>query len=529
MRLICFFIITVLTAWNRMAFGQENTRDGSISGSFETNTIYYMKDSKINAEAPFDRFGSNNYLKFDYRIGKFSAGLMYEAYLPVLQGYPGELKESDIVFKYASFEDRGLSVLAGDFYDQFGSGLVFRAYEDRTLGLNTSVEGIRLEYRYGNMLTFKGIYGRPRRYMKRAECELRGADITADIAAALGWENSILTLGGSYVSRYERYTGTEETIDPSVDAYSLRLGWGNGGWSFQGELVKKTSDAAEYNAWKNQHGSAVLLELGYTGTNVGVLLTGRRLEYMDFRSSRESQGIGEGINYIPALTRQYTYSLANLNPYAAQMNGEIGGQVDLYYLFPKGSVLGGKRGMKVALNFSTYYDLKPKSDGKGYEAVDFGDELLFRDLSADVTKEWNKRFKTIFMYSFQTYNPLITGHESDGWDTHVIVGDFTYKLNPRNSFRLELQYLWMKADKKEWVAGMLEYNLAPAWSFFVSDMYNYGDTDLHYYTGGISFAKSRSRIALNFGRNRAGYNCSGGICRATPAYTGFNLSLTTSF
>lgn len=529
MKFYCILGIVVSVLWGMPVLGQENPREGSLSGSFETNTIYYMKDNKIGADAPFDRFGSNNYLKFDHRIGKFSAGLMYEAYLPVLQGYPVGMKNSDIVFKYASFEDKGLSVLAGDFYDQFGSGLVFRAYEDRTLGLNTSIEGIRLEYRYGNMLTFKGIYGRPRRYMERAESQLRGADVTADLAAALGWERSFLNFGGSYVSRYERYTGTDEMVDPSVDAYSLRLGWGRDCWSIQGELVKKSADAAEYNDWKNQRGSAVLLEIGYTGSNVGILLTGRRLEYMDFRSGRDALGIGEGINYIPALTRQYTYSLANLNPYAAQINGEIGGQADFYYLFKKGSVLGGRRGMKLALNFSTYYDLKAKSDGKGFEALDFGKELLFRDFSLDVTKEWTKHFKSVFMYSFQTYNPLITGHESDKWDTHIFVGDFTYKVSPRRSLRLEVQYRWMKVDSKEWVAGMLEYNIAPSWSFFVSDMYNYGDTDLHYYTGGVSFAKSRSRVALNFGRHRAGYDCSGGICRATPAYTGLNLTLTTSF
>ena len=105
----------------------------------------------------------------------------------------------------------------------------------------------------------------------------------------------------------------------------------------------------------------------------------------------------------------------------------------------------------------------------------------------------------------------------------------TYKLNVKNSFRLELQHLWTEQDQKEWMAGLLEYNMAPRWSVFAADMYNYGDTDLHYYSAGVSYAVSRTRVALNYGRNRAGYNCSGGVCRFVPAYTGFNLSLTTSF
>ena len=64
---------------------------GYLTGSFETNSIYYVDDAKTNAIVPDDRFGSNNYLKLDYYRGRFSAGVQAEAYLPVLQGYPTEL------------------------------------------------------------------------------------------------------------------------------------------------------------------------------------------------------------------------------------------------------------------------------------------------------------------------------------------------------------------------------------------------------------------------------------------------------
>lgn len=529
MKKYCYLGMLLSVLGINTVVAQQVSREGFLSGSFETNTIYYLPDSKIKAEAPDDRFGSNNYLKFDYRLGKFAAGLMYEAYLPVLQGMPGELKDGKIVFKYAMFEDRGLNVRVGDFYEQFGSGLLFRAYEDRALGLNTSIEGVRLVYHYGDLVTLKGIYGHPRKYMDRAESQVRGMDLSLNLSSLFDLQQSFLTLEGSFLSRYERYTGTSEDVDASVDGYSFRLGWEYNGFTLKGELVKKTGDAASYNDWKNRKGSAGLVEIGYSGNNLGVLLSGRRLEFMEFRSSRDAIGIGEGVNYLPSLTRQYTYSLANLNPYATQGNGEIGGQVDFYYNFPRDSKLGGRRGMKIALNFSTYYDLKAKKDGDGFEVLDFGDELLFRDLSVDITKTLSPSFKCILMYAMQSFNPLITGHKPAEWKSNLVVLDVTYKLNVKNSFRLELQHLWTEQDQKEWMAGLLEYNMAPRWSVFASDMYNYGDTDLHYYSAGVSYVVSRTRVALNYGRNRAGYNCSGGVCRFVPAYTGFNLSLTTSF
>ena len=104
-----------------------------------------------------------------------------------------------------------------------------------------------------------------------------------------------------------------------------------------------------------------------------------------------------------------------------------------------------------------------------------------------------------------------------------------YKFTPKFSTRLELQYLTTHEDEKDWMAALLEVNFAPTWSIYVSDMYNHGDTKVHYYNIGASYAKSRTRVALSYGRNREGYVCSGGVCRTLPAYTGLNLSVTTSF
>lgn len=77
---------------------QEETPDrskGYLTGSFETNSIYYRDDPTIKAISPEDHIGSNNYLKLDYYHGKFSAGVQLEAYLPRLYGYPSELGSGD--------------------------------------------------------------------------------------------------------------------------------------------------------------------------------------------------------------------------------------------------------------------------------------------------------------------------------------------------------------------------------------------------------------------------------------------------
>jgi hypothetical protein len=139
------------------------------------------------------------------------------------------------------------------------------------------------------------------------------------------------------------------------------------------------------------------------------------------------------------------------------------------------------------------------------------------------------------MYAVQDYNKerkeYVRGQEYSYYigTSHVVVADLLYKWTKAFSTRLELQYLHSKDYMKDWLAGLLEVSFAPHWSVFASDMYNHGDSKIHYYNAGVSFSIEHLRVAAGYGRYKAGYLCSGGVCRPVPAYTGANLTLTASF
>lgn len=499
----------------------------SLAGSFETNSIYYFEDSETKAIAPENNLGSNNYLKLDYRYNKFKAGIQYEAYLPVLQGLPGGQHGSDLVFRYASFQDSSLTVTAGDFYEQFGNGLILRAYEERTLGLNTAIEGIHVAYSFGGIARLKALAGRPREFMGRAESIVKGASLHVDLASLLQFNQSSLSAEANYLNRYVRYAG-QAAIDPNVNTYSFKANWLRGPLSLQGEYAYKTKDPSVYGGDLNKDGSALLVELGYTAPGFGSLLSFRRLEYMQFGTSRGIAGIGRDLNYLPALTRQYSYSLANLQPHNTMGNGEIGGQLDLRYRMKRSTVLGGRYGTKVALNAAAYYNLKGNAR-EGYEFLRTGDTRFYQDINIDLEKRISSDLNLHLLYTHQVYNPVVIGKENGLYFSQVAVADLTWKAAASRSFRFELQHLWSKDSYKNWTAALAEYTVSSSWSFFAGDMYNYGDTGIHYYNSGCSYTASRTRFALNYGRNREGVICVGGICLYMPAYTGFNLSITSSF
>lgn len=522
-------------------FAQDDERDkpkGNLSGSFETNTIYYVNDSKSTSSTPEGHFGSNNYLKLDYTKGRFSAGVQLEGYLPALYGYDisiyGTGKKFMLANKYVRWQDDNFTVHVGDIYEQFGSGLIFRSYEDRALGFNNSVEGVFASYNFNNYVTLKGLYGRPRLYDTYADSWVRGGDLLVSVNDMFDTYDWLLSVEGSFINRYISRSTVPQLFqeiitNTNVNMYSGRLNFEYSGFHFSGEYVGKSEDMFS-NTMEMIPGNAILAEAGYNGKGFSLLGTFRRTEGMTTgliygdETHGTNLGIGNNLNFIPSLTRQYTYLLANLYPYRVDPYGEIGGQFDAYYTFR--SQNDRRKKWSFHLNFSTFYSLESSMTGKN--------KLMWQDLNFDVERQWNRKLKTSLLYTWQQNNYM--GAYEAPFKSHIFVYDMTYKINTLNSFRLELQYLYspvknfdIEFNEGDWVAALFEYNFAPSWSFYASDMYNIDHSKLHYYNFGFSYTKGRTRVQLSYGRNKEGYICSGGVCRRTPAYTGFNLSLTSSF
>ena len=527
-------VLALLALASTLAHAQDDNKKGYLTGSFETNTIYYRDDSKTEAKSPEDHFGSNNYLKLDYYQGKFAVGVQLEAYEPVLVGYPAELEKAKLTNYYVSWADKDFSVTAGTFYEQFGSGLLFRSWEDRMLGLNNAVMGARFTYNYKNIVGVKAIWGTPRFGMDFSDTQVRGVDVSFSLSDLLRWQNSSLSIEGGALNRYEKINIDlkEEGGKPYSNGFSGRVNFERFGFTAKGEYVdggnKYYNFIHDDKLYVKKRANAQLLELGYSGNGLGINLTGRRLEWMSSEIIAGNGSTSNLLNYVPAMSTQYTYMLTNLHPHTPQIgdvtkaiSGEMGGQLDVFYHFKRGTVIGGKRGLKLHANFSTYYALEKEGTAQ------MGN-LSFRDFSIDVEKQWTKSFKMNLLYSMQEYSPSYGASKTTNL-SNIFVADLQYKFTPSFSTRMELQYLTTQEDKKDWMAALLEINFAPAWSIYGSDMYNHGKDKIHYYNVGASYAKSRTRVALSYGRNKEGYVCSGGVCRTIPKYTGANLTITTSF
>jgi hypothetical protein len=389
--------------------------------------------------------------------------------------------------------------------------------------------GARFAYNWDDKIAFKAIWGMPRLGMEFTDTQVRGADLSVSLSNIIGLDDILLSVEGSVLNKYTKIgiEAEEAGGKPNSLGFSGRLNFDWNGFFAKGEYVDLGKKLV---ALETKRGNAQLVELGYNGRGLGVTMTGRRLEWMGQNILTNSTSSANLISYVPAMSTQYTYMLTTLHPYNPQVgdastmafnSGEIGGQVDAFYNFRRGTKIGGKRGMKVHANFSTYYTLAQEGTAQA-------GNLLFRDFSFDVERQWTKEFKMVLLYSLQEYNPGY-GQYKTTWLSNIFVADLLYKYTDTFSTRLELQYLQTRQDQKDWMAALIEVNFAPSWSIFASDMYNHGSTNVHYYNAGVSYSKSRTRVSLGYGRYRKGKICSGGVCRTIPAYTGANFSITTSF
>lgn len=520
---------------------------GEIHGNFQADLQYYREDSVIGAELVNEKVRMNGFANLIYTNGNFSAGLRYESYLNTLLGFPTGYRGNGIPYRFASFTNDNLSVTVGNFYEQFGNGLIFRSYEERGLGYDNAMDGVRLKYEFKKGLTLKGIIGKQRLYFDYGEGIVRGIDGELNLNQFLtGWEEkkTKITVGGSFVSKYQQDQSSLYNLPENVGAWSGRFNLLRGKFNFNGEYAFKVNDPSADNGFLYNEGKAYFVQGSYSTKGFGFTISAKGVDNMSFRSDRNASVTDLLINFQPALTRQHTYNLlATLYPYATQPNGEMAVQAEMVYKIKKKSLLGGKYGTGILFNYSTAYNIDTtgindlETTRKGYSSnlLSFGKEQYFNEINVEITKKLNKKIKGVITYSNLFFNQdVIQGKPGvDNIKANVGIIDVTYKINRKNAIRTELQGLFTKQDMQDWATILIEYTFSPHWFVAVLDQYNYGNKkdgqQIHYYFGSFGYVKGANRIQLGYGRQRAGIFCVGGVCRNVPAANGLTLSVTSSF
>ena len=473
--------LTILIALFPLALYAQEEADSSgisVSGSIESNIYISQYDEAIGTERYDEWALTNTYANVDVESRYIDAGARFEFLKHPLPGYEEQFRGWGVPYYYIKGKIKGAELTLGTFYEQFGSGLTLRTYEERTLGIDNSILGARLVLNPLKGMTIKALTGKQRRYWGHSDALLSGVDAQHTFPLT-------------------------RSIDDN-HPYA--------------EYAHKSDDPSATNGYQGGSGKAYIFSAKYEKDNFSLLLRTKRTENLLARSERTQAGLAARVNFMPSFSEFYAdYDLSSSFP-APQPESEQAYQAKMTYNFPEGTMLGGKYGTSLTLNFSHARSLHKDEGGTFYQ-----------DISAIIDKKINEAFSLKFLYINQIYNATILDDGDEKVHNNIFVADATYEFNERLSLNADLEYLTSTYYEGDWLYGKLSLTVSPHWTFAVSDEWNCGMTKLHYWYGEVGFTAGSHELSVGYGRVSSAYLCVDGLCHLDPPMKGLFISYNYEF
>ena len=168
----------------------------------------------------------------------------------------------------------------------------------------------------------------------------------------------------------------------------------------------------------------------------------------------------------------------------------------------------------------------------------------YREVYADIElrkmKIFGKKLALHIGGQYQYFNQQLYQLEGEK-NVESIAGfiETTINITRKSSIRTEFQVQHAPKELGTTGFGLIEFNMAPHWSFSVTDMWNFipnenyfikvNQKSHHYFSIFGSYTKGVNRLTLAYVKQMEGIVCTGGVCRVEPTYSGLRAQLTTSF
>lgn len=525
---------------------------GQLSGDFTLNSNFFLRDTTIflgQIPPQYDKqlSSAEAWLYLDYRISGFDFTVRFDAFQNSGLINPQEAyTEQGLGFWSISKNFGDLEITGGSFYDQIGNGVLMRAYEDRNLGLDNAIQGARVKYYLDDRFTFMAFTGRQKRRFDYFNQIIKGGYLEGYFPLDSAGLVSLYSGVGALNRTLDDETVQDELIPninlqpletrftPSYNVYAFNQ---YNTFTFDKihintEIAYKTEEAIlnqTGNQLINSDGLFLQTAVSYAQPGLGASVQYRYSDNFVIRTDPTFNNTGNPtqglITILTPINRQNVKRLpARYNP-AAFFFGESGFQAEITWSPAKATTL--------TFNYSDVME-----DGSS--------SRLYREYFAKGEQRLNRAWKlgagaqrllyNQLLYEFQVADEATNSEIVETW-TPFIEADWRFK--PRQSLHFEAQYLHTEQDQGSFAWGLLEYSLAPQWTFAVGDMINVEplingterqEVDIiHYYTASASYTKKQTRLMASFVKQPQGVNCTGGVCRVEPAFSGLRLQMSTNF
>jgi hypothetical protein len=522
---------------------------GTLSGDLMMNLNFFQRDTNIKAanNPLYDNYlsGGESWLNVRYNTNGFTFFVRADGfYNSNLKNPTSAMTDFGVGAWSISKDFKDLSLTVGTIYDQLGSGILFRAYEDRALLIDNALVGVELKYRLNDKIMLKGFTGQQKNNNQvnnsRYAPVIKGFGAEGDFSAGqvhllpgIGILNRTLD-AVSYNTTVERIKTQDSNnhFEPVYNMYAFAgyntLVYKNFSWYIEGDY--KTHEAiVENNLLVDKPGDLEYTSLSIGKKGIALSLNGKRTRDFVMRTSANEVLLDGMLNRQPVIAVQRPERLIARYTPASQDISELAGSATLN-LSPND-----------VTNFVlSYTNINTLENTK-----------LYREAYAEGIyqgwKSWLFQVGVQYLeYNVYVYQVALSHIEHPVLYSVTPFAEITYRVTDTKSFRAELQYMNSDQDYGSWAFALLEYNVAPRWSISVSDMYNvsinknsdnpnYSDPGFsvkkanNYPSVYAAYTKGPHRFSLAYVKQVDGINCTGGVCRYEPAFSGVKATITTSF
>jgi hypothetical protein len=525
---------------------------GTFSGDLMMNLNFFMKDTNIKASGNplYDNAlsGSDAWLSMRYAINGYTFFARADGFdNSNLKNPVSPNTDFGIGAWSITKEMDDLSITVGSIYDQIGSGILFRSYEDRGLLIDNALMGFQLKYKFSDKFSMKGFTGQMKnnnsdnnlinnvRYAPVVKGISGEGDLNvgkAHLVPGFGALNR--TLDGASMNNVAAGINALDTADRFLPRYNMyaftaynTLTYKNLSWYVEGAY--KTHEAIlitnqydpHFGKLADRDGNIVYTSVNYGRKGLALSLTGKRTEDFTMRTSPNETVLKGMLNWQPIVAVMRPLRLMSRYTPASQDQSEMAGTAQ----------------MNISPNDVTTFTLT-------YTHINtLTNEKLYREAYAEGVYQGMDKWVLEGGVQYIEYN--LDAYQIRSIPFLTLYGitpfaELTYKITDNKSLRMEMQYMHANQDYGSWAFALLEYNIAPKWSFTISDMYNvkpnpgadnlnYKNPGNHYYNFFMAHTRGANRFTLAYVKQVDGINCSGGVCRYEPAFSGVKATVTSSF
>lgn len=550
-----YFFLFVFTITTLVSNAQDEKKV-AVNGAFQSTLNYFIKDVRIGA-ANIPQYegrplGADAWFNVNADFGKWKGGVRFDFF-----------HNSNLLNPSSSYTARGLgiwfletdyknfSLRIGAIYNQIGSGIIYRAYEERPLLIDTALKGGQLSYKTESNWDITVFAGRQRFLFSSYDAFLYGGKVEGFMSMGkkddvfltpgLGFLGKRLSDGsvGKLVSVLRNYVGDERIEQFSYHSQALS---GYTGINYKSIAIyleaaiklpevfldplletTKITGVTSQGRFVKELGSVYYTTVSYSKKGLGITIEGKRTSNFDLRTDPTLLLNNGLIGFLPPMNHITTYRLTGRYNPATQLTSELAFQADVKYKLGKDYLLNA--------NFSNITSLENK--------------LLYREVFFDLNYKPSRKFNSHFGIQRQWYNQSIYEGKPQNitplvrtWTPYM---DLLYKFTRKKSLKIESQYMATGQDYGSWFYLLAEYGLAPHWRFELSGMYNIipntGNPNIPegaggkilYPTAAVYLQWKQSRYGLRYVKQVEGVVCTGGVCRLEPAFSGFKFEINSIF